>query len=178
MGVKLIVGLGNPGPSYHTTRHNIGFLAIEALAASHHIRLQSFLPGAEYGEGLVGAHQVVLAEPLTYMNASGKAVVALITHFAVPPADVIVVHDDLDLALGRVQVKTKGGDAGHYGVRSVIEHLGTGEFTRIRIGIGRPSSKEEVVSFVLTPFTADELPLVTNAMQNAVKTIERLLSLA
>lgn len=178
MGVKLIVGLGNPGPSYHATRHNIGFLAIEALAAAYRICLQSFLPSAEYGEGMAGAHRVVLAKPLTYMNASGKAVVALSTHFAILPADVIVVHDDLDLALGRIKLKTKGGDAGHYGVRSVIEHLGTGEFTRIRIGIGRPPSKEEVVSFVLTPFTSDELPLVKNAAQNAVEMLEHLLSLA
>ena len=94
----------------------------------------------------------MLAKPLTYMNTSGKAVAGLCTHFTILPTDVIVVHDDLDLPLGRVKLKTKGGDAGHYGVRSMIEHLGTGEFTRIRVGIGRPPSKEEVVPFVLSPF--------------------------
>jgi PTH1 family peptidyl-tRNA hydrolase len=176
--VKLIVGLGNPGPWYRATRHNIGCMTIEALAATHHIRLQNVLPNAEYGEGRIGMHQVVLAKPLTYMNANGKAVAELSRHFAVLPRDVIIIHDDLDLTLGRVKLKTRGGDAGHYGVRSVIEHLGTGEFTRIRIGIGRPSSKDEVVSFVLTPFASDELPLVNSAMQNAVEAIEQLLSLA
>lgn len=176
--MKLIVGLGNPGPRYHATRHNLGFLAIEALGEAHQIPLQHHLPIAVYGEGAVGVRRVVLAKPLTYMNASGKAVIGLCEHFAVVPRDVIVVHDDLDLPLGRVKLKTQGGDAGHYGVRSVIEHLGTGEFTRIRVGIGRPTSKEEVVLFVLSPFTPDELPLVDCAIRNTVEKIDTLLKLA
>jgi peptidyl-tRNA hydrolase, PTH1 family len=173
--VKLIVGLGNPGVQYHTTRHNMGFLVIEALGATHHIPLQSQLPAAEFGEGTIGAHRVVLAKPLTFMNASGRAVASLCTHFSILPDDLIVIHDDLDLVLSRVKLKLKGGDAGHYGVRSVIECLGAGEFTRIRVGIGRPASKDEVVSFVLSPFTPDELPLVNEAIRHAVETVENLL---
>jgi peptidyl-tRNA hydrolase, PTH1 family len=172
--VKLIVGLGNPGVQYHTTRHNMGFLVIEALGATHHILLQSQLPVAEYGEGTIGAHRVVLAKPLTFMNASGRAVASLCTHFSILPDDLIVIHDDLDLVLSRVKLKLKGGDAGHYGVRSVIECLGAGEFTRIRVGIGRPASKDEVVSFVLSPFTPDELPLVNEAIRHAVEAVEDL----
>jgi peptidyl-tRNA hydrolase, PTH1 family len=176
--VKLIVGLGNPGVRYHATRHNMGFLVIKALGATHRILLQNHLPAAEYGEGIIGAHRVALAKPLTYMNASGKAAANLCTHFAILPNDVIVIHDDLDLILSRVKLKSKGGDAGHYGVRSVIECLGTDEFTRVRVGIGRPASKDEVVSFVLSPFTPDELPLMHEAIRKAVETIENLLRLA
>jgi PTH1 family peptidyl-tRNA hydrolase len=176
--VKLIVGLGNPGARYHATRHNMGFLVVDALGTAHHILLRRHLPTAEYGEGVIGAHEVVLAKPLTYMNASGKAVADLCASLSISPNDVIVIHDDLDLPVSRVKLKTKGGDAGHYGVRSIIEHLGTGEFTRIRVGIGRPLSKEEVVSFVLSPFTSDELPLVDDAIRNAVEKIQHLLRLA
>jgi PTH1 family peptidyl-tRNA hydrolase len=173
--VKLVVGLGNPGSRYHTTRHNIGWRIIDALEAAHRILLQRHLPAAEYGEGTIGANQVILAKPLTYMNASGKAVAALCAHLSIPPSEVIVIHDDLDLALGRLKLKVQGGDAGHYGVRSIIEHLGTDRFARIRVGIGRPASKDEVVAFVLSSFTPDELPLVDAAIRQAVETIEALL---
>lgn len=173
--MKLIVGLGNPGSRYHATRHNVGFPVIDALGAAHRILLQRHLPTAAYGEGTIGAHRVVLAKPHTYMNASGKAVANLCTHFSIPPNNVIVIHDDLDLVLSRIKLKTKGGDAGHYGVRSIIEHLGTGGFTRIRVGIGRPASKDEVVSFVLSPFTPAELPLVDEAVRKAVEAIEHML---
>jgi peptidyl-tRNA hydrolase, PTH1 family len=176
--VKLIVGLGNPGSRYAATRHNVGFQVIDSLGAAHGIVWRGHLPTAAYGEGTIEAQQVVLAKPLTYMNASGKAVAGLCEHFSIPPDDLIVVHDDLDLDLSRVKVKLKGGDAGHYGVRSVIEHLGTGEFTRVRVGIGRPGSKDEVVAFVLSPFTPDELPLVEQAIRHAVEKIEHLLRLA
>jgi peptidyl-tRNA hydrolase, PTH1 family len=176
--VKLIVGLGNPGSRYYATRHNMGFHVIDALGAAHCIAWRGHLPTAEYGEGVIEAHQVVLAKPLTYMNASGKAVASLCAHLSIPSNDVIVVHDDLDLILSRIKLKTTGGDAGHYGVRSIIEHLGTGEFTRVRVGIGRPASKAEVVAFVLSPFTPDELPLVDEAVRKAVEKIENLLKLA
>lgn len=173
--MKLIVGLGNPGARYRATRHNVGYLVLDALAATHRIALQRQLPLAQYGEGTIGAHRVVLAKPLTFMNASGEAVAGLCAHFAVSPQDVIVIHDELDLLPGRVKVKTRGGDAGHYGVRSIIEHLGTGAFTRIRVGIGRPPSKEEGATYVLSPFTPDELPLVDEAVRTAVDQVEDLL---
>jgi peptidyl-tRNA hydrolase, PTH1 family len=173
--VKLIVGLGNPGPRYEATRHNVGYRVIDTLGAAHRIVLRGHLPTAAYGEGTIAAQQVVLAKPMTYMNASGKAVAVLCAQFAILPNDLIVVHDDLDLHLSRVKLKLKGGDAGHYGVRSIIEHLGTGEFVRIRVGIGRPASKAEVVEFVLSPFTPAELPLADEAIHHAVETVENLL---
>jgi PTH1 family peptidyl-tRNA hydrolase len=173
--VKLIVGLGNPGLRYDATRHNVGFQVIDTLAAAHRIVLQGYLPTAEYGQGTIEAQQAMLAKPFTYMNASGKAVADLCAHFSILCNDLIVVHDDLDLPLSRIKLKMKGGDAGHYGVRSIIEHLGTGEFIRIRVGIGRPASKDEIVAFVLSPFTSDELPLVNEAIRRAVEKIDGLL---
>jgi PTH1 family peptidyl-tRNA hydrolase len=113
----------------------------------------------------------VLAVPLTYMNASGKAVADLCAHLSILPSDLLVVHDDLDLQLGRVRLKTKGGDAGHHGVQSIIEHLGTGEFLRIRIGIGRPVNRDEIVAFVLSPFRPDELPAIQAAVRHAEEKI-------
>jgi peptidyl-tRNA hydrolase, PTH1 family len=176
--VKLIVGLGNPGVDYYITRHNVGFRVIDALGAAHRIPLRERLPTAECGAGTIETQRVVLAKPLTYMNASGKAVASLCAHFSILPNDLIVVHDDLDLHLGRIKLKMQGGDAGHYGVRSIIEHLKTGEFARIRVGIGRPSSKDEIVAFVLSPFTPDEFALVDEAICKAVEKIEALVRLA
>jgi PTH1 family peptidyl-tRNA hydrolase len=175
--VKLIVGLGNPGSRYDATRHNIGFRVIDTLGEAHRFAARGHLPTAEYWEGAIEAQPAVLAKPLTYMNASGKAVVDLCTHFSLDPTDLIVVHDDLDLPLGRIQLKMDGGDAGHYGVRSIIEHLGTGGFTRIRVGIGRPANKDEVVAFVLSHFLPDELSRVNEAIRHAVEKIENLLTL-
>jgi PTH1 family peptidyl-tRNA hydrolase len=175
--VKLIVGLGNPGVRYHDTRHNVGFQVIDSLRTAHDIALQDYLQTAVYGEGTIAAQPVALALPLTYMNRNGEAVAALCAHFALSPSDVIVVHDDLDLPLGRVKLKMRGGDAGHYGVRSVIECLGTGAFPRVRVGIGRPASRDEVVTFVLSRFTPEELPLLHDAVQNAAKKIEQVVSL-
>jgi PTH1 family peptidyl-tRNA hydrolase len=153
----------------------MGWLVLETLGETHHIAIHGQLPYALYGEGTIGTERVLLAKPQTFMNASGEAVASLCTHFAIAPHDVIVIHDDLDLVLGRVQLKTKGGDAGHYGVRSIIECLGMGDFSRIRVGIGRPATKEEVVDFVLSPFTPDELPLVGDAIHKAMALVEDLL---
>jgi len=176
--VKLIVGLGNPGLRYADTRHNVGFRVIDTLGAAHRIVLRSYLATAVYGEGTIASQPVVLALPLTYMNANGKAAVALCTQFSISPNDLIVAHDDLDLRLGRVKLKMKGGDAGHYGVRSLIEHLGTGEFLRIRVGIGRPATRDEIVTYVLSPFTPDELPLIHDAVRDAVEKTENVLRMA
>jgi PTH1 family peptidyl-tRNA hydrolase len=149
----------------------VGFRVINSLGASHRIVLRNHLPTAVYGEGSIEAQAVVLALPLTYMNASGKAVADLCAHFSLLPNDVIVVHDDLDLPRGYVKLKQKGGDAGHHGVQSVIEHLGTGEFPRIRVGIGRPARKGEIVTYVLSPFMPDELPLLQDAVRAAEEKI-------
>ena len=172
------MGLGNPGSRYADTRHNVGFRVLDSLGASHRIILQNHLPTAVYGEGTIEAQAVVLALPLTYMNASGKAVADLRGHFSILPNDLIVIHDDLDLPLGRVKLKLKGGDAGHHGVQSVIEYLGTGEFLRIRVGIGRPASREEIVTYVLSPFMPDELPPLHDAVSTAEEKIVNVLRLA
>jgi PTH1 family peptidyl-tRNA hydrolase len=130
-----------------------------------------------YGEGTIASQAVVLALPLTYMNTSGKAVADLCMHFSTLPSDLIVIHDDLDLPLGRVKLKHKGGDAGHHGVQSIIEHLGTGEFLRIRVGIGRPVSRDEIVAYVLSPFMPEELPALEDAVRMAGEKIVYVLRL-
>jgi PTH1 family peptidyl-tRNA hydrolase len=169
------VGLGNPGWRYANTRHNVGFQVIYSLGEAHRIVLRHHLPTAVYGEGTIEGQAVVLALPLTYMNASGKGVADLCVQLSIPPNDLIVIHDDLDLPLGRVRLKMKGGDAGHHGVQSIIDHLGTGEFPRIRIGIGRPASRDEIVAYVLSPFMPDELPPVHDAVRDAEQKIAHLL---
>jgi len=174
--VKLIVGLGNPGSRYHATRHNVGFLVIDALAAAHRIGLQERLTTAQFGRGSIRAQEVVLAKPLIYMNTSGEAAAALGAHFSIPSTDVVVIHDDIDLALGRLKWKTKGADAGHNGVRSVIEYLGTDHFTRIRVGIGRPATKEEVIPYVLSPLALEELPVLEGVIRTAVERVEQWLT--
>jgi PTH1 family peptidyl-tRNA hydrolase len=170
--------LGNPGPSYADTRHNVGFRVIDRLLAAYRIELNNRLATALYGEGTIEAHAVVLALPLTFMNANGRAVADLCVHFMIAPSKLIVIHDDLDLPLGRVRLKVTGGDAGHRGVQSLIEHLGTKAFLRIRIGIGRPASKEQVVSYVLSPFMPDELPSLDNALCAAEEKIANVLKSA
>jgi peptidyl-tRNA hydrolase, PTH1 family len=176
--VRLIVGLGNPGSRYADSRHNVGFRVIDSLGVANHIALRNHLPTAVFGEGTIEAQAVVLALPLTYMNASGKAVADLCAHFSTSPNNLIVAHDDLDLRLGRVKLKMKGGDAGHHGVQSIIEHLGTGEFLRIRIGIGRPARRDEIVTYVLSPFTPDELTALYDAVRDAEEKIANILKLA
>ena len=135
----LVIGLGNPGPQYAKTRHNIGFMVADLLAdrlgATFKVHKRS---GAEIVTSTVGQRQVVLAKPRTYMNESGSHVGPLAKFYSVPPADVIVIHDELDIDFGRIRLKLGGGEGGHNGLRSVANALGTKDFQRVRIGIGRP----------------------------------------
>jgi peptidyl-tRNA hydrolase, PTH1 family len=169
--VKLVCGLGNPGARYARTRHNAGFMAVEAfgspLSASFGERWQ-----ARTARVSPGGEDVLLLEPLTFMNRSGLAVVAAARFFRIEPIDVLVVHDDVDLPPGRVQVKLGGGDGGHKGIRSIIEQLGTREFPRIRVGVGRPEGAEpDMVDHVLSPFSAEELLVFDEALKQAVEGI-------
>jgi len=154
--VKLVCGLGNPGARYAGTRHNAGFMAVEAfcdkLNPSWSEKWESRIARVEF-QGV----QILVQEPLTFMNLSGFALVRAAGFFRIAVDDVIVVHDDIDLPIGRVQVKFGGGDGGHKGIRSIIEQLGSGDFARIRVGVGRPAGRgPDVVDFVLQPFSADE----------------------
>ncbi len=167
----LLVGLGNPGPRYLHTRHNLGWLVISALAESRGRRWQSEeralvaeLPGEAW-----------LLLPLTYMNLSGEAVGPMAREKNIPPERVLVVHDDLDLPLGRMKFVPKGGAGGHRGVLSVMSALGTEEFPRLKLGIGRPPAGVPVKDYVLSEFTPEEWPLVEKVILRAQEALECLL---
>ncbi len=172
----LVVGLGNPGPQYATTRHNLGFLVADVLAdrigSGFKVHKKS---GAEVTTGRIGDKQVVLAKPRTYMNESGRQVGPLAKFYSIAPADVIVVHDELDIDFGRIRLKFGGGVAGHNGLRSVSSALGTNDFQRVRIGIGRPPGRKSGATFVLENFTAAERPEVGTICEQSADAIELLI---
>lgn len=155
----LLVGLGNPGPRYERNRHNIGFMAVDAIVRRH-----SFQPGrarfqSVCAEGLIADRKTLAMKPTTFMNESGRAVGEAVRFFKLEPRQVVVLHDELDLAFGKVRTKFGGGHAGHNGLRSIDQHIGP-DFWRIRIGIGHPGEKERVHSHVLGDFTKADGPMV------------------
>ena len=164
--MKLIVGLGNPGSRYRLTRHNLGFMVVDALAERWHISVGGKRHEAELGTGEVASTRVVLAKPQTFMNASGESVAKLRRLHRLDPADILAIFDDLDLPLGRIRLRAEGGAGGHNGVASLISVLGKG-FPRLRVGIGRPPGGADPVAYVLEPFAASERPLVEDAVGRA-----------
>ncbi len=171
----LIIGLGNPGPRYELARHNIGFLVADNLAEKQRIALAQSKHRALYGEGEIEGCQVVIAKPMTYMNNSGQAAKLLLSAFKIFPKQVLVIHDDIDLPLGKIKVKTKGGDAGQLGVRSIAEKFGTDQFYRVRVGVGRPDDQGDIVDYVLTSFTEAETRLLNEVIEEAITKVEETL---
>ncbi len=177
--MKLIVGLGNPGKEYSTNRHNIGFLYINHLARTHHISLDKKQGKARVGTGTIAGNEVVLAKPQTYMNLSGISVSQLIQKHRVQLADLIVIHDDLDLPLGKIRIRQGSSAGGHNGIKSIIGSLGTQDFIRIKIGISRPQTEEDnkvesIVDYVLGDFSEDDMKIVQETIRrtgDAVVTI-------
>ena len=168
----LIVGLGNIGKEYDGTRHNIGFEVIDYLSAKKGITVkkkeQNGLTGVyhEFGE------KILLAKPTTYMNNSGLCVAGLVNFYQVPPENLLVIYDDIDLATGDVRIRQRGSAGTHNGMRSIIQHLGSQDFPRIRIGTGRPKEGADLVNFVLGRFAKSELPLMENAVTEAARGID------
>ncbi|GMV87446.1 MAG: peptidyl-tRNA hydrolase [Chthonomonas sp.] len=169
----LIVGLGNPGPQYAGTRHNVGFDLIERLADAHRIQVRTAKHRALMGAGMVAGIPVALAKPLTFMNLSGQSVAPLARSYGIPPERILVVADDMDLALGRLRLRGSGGSGGHNGHKSLIASLGTQDYPRLRIGIGKD---EAVLDHVLSKFHPDERPVVDEVLKKAVGVVERLLT--
>lgn len=151
---RMVVGLGNPGPEYENTRHNAGFMVVDLLAENLRVSYWRDEAGAKVGLVRFGDEDLVLVKPQTYMNVSGKAVRKLIDAYGADPSGVIVVHDDLDLPEETVRVKRGGGHGGHNGLRSLVDSLGTGEFCRVKVGIGRPPGRQDPADFVLEPMRA------------------------
>jgi PTH1 family peptidyl-tRNA hydrolase len=172
----LVVGLGNPGPDYARTRHNVGFLVAEVLAARTGGRFSVHKrSGADVAEVRLAGRRTALAKPRGYMNESGGPVAGVARFFSVAPADVVVVHDDLELELGQVRLKRGGGEGGHNGLRSTSKSLGTRDYLRVRVGIGRPPGRQSPADFVLKPFAAAERAEVELACELAADGVELLL---
>ena len=171
----LVLGLGNPGAEYERTRHNAGYLVVDAFAEKHRIKLSQNKYSSIYGEGEVDGCRVAVAKPLTYMNESGLAAKAIIKARDIPLENIIVVHDDIDLAPGKIKIKHEGGDAGQRGIRSLMNHFHTDRFTRVRVGIGRPADRDAVVDYVLSPFGKEEWKQFGEVVEQAVQSIEHTL---
>lgn len=176
-GIRLIVGLGNPGRDYEATRHNAGFWWVDAVAAR---KSASLRPEKKF-HGMAarvteGAREIWLLEPDTFMNASGRAVGALAGFYRIAPDEILVVHDELDLPPGTVRLKKGGGHGGHNGLKDIAAHLGTPEFWRLRLGIGHPGNRDAVVNFVLNPPQRAEQELIDAAIDASLAALPQLLS--
>jgi PTH1 family peptidyl-tRNA hydrolase len=167
--VQLIVGLGNPGPKYEQTRHNVGFVFVDALARS---KGATFRPESKFHGDVcklsLGGSDIWLLKPGTFMNLSGKAVAALARFYKLAPESLLVVHDELDIAPGQLRLKQGGGHGGHNGLRDIIAQLGSRDFYRLRIGIGHPGSSREVTNYVLGKASGDDRQLIENAIDDAL----------
>ena len=171
----LIVGLGNPGKKYARTRHNVGTDAIELLAQRLNVSLKVGRDRAQIAETRIGDEAVVLVIPTTWMNESGEAVGPLARRYKIPAANIIIIHDELDLEPGAVKLKMGGGLAGHNGLKSVSQHIGTNDYARVRIGVGKPTSKDQGADHVLSSIPPAERKILDIAVETACDAVERIM---
>lgn len=171
----MIVGLGNPGRAYRENRHNIGFKVVSRLAERHDINMTRLEMRAIVGKGRIANHAVMVTKPQTFMNKSGGAVSSLVNYYDVPLVNLMVVYDEIDLPLGALRLREKGGSGGHNGMKSIIAKVGDG-FPRLRLGVGRPPGRMDAAAYVLRDFKADERPIADEMMEAAVAAIESYLS--
>jgi len=169
--IKLIVGLGNPGARYTHSRHNVGFMIVERFARAHDLQFARRRFNAELAEGTIGDARVLLAKPQTFMNLSGEAVGKLVAFYKIALTDLLVVYDDLDLPLGKLRLRPKGGAGGHHGMESILARLGSSDFPRLRVGIGRPNPDADI-DHVLGAFSEAELAVMEETFTRAVQAIE------
>jgi PTH1 family peptidyl-tRNA hydrolase len=169
----LIVGLGNPGREYDQTRHNVGFRCVDALVQAHGLAFdQKKKSKARTADGLIAGKRVMIAKPQTFMNLSGTSAQGLAAFYQIPPKNILVILDDLDLPLGTLRIRPNGGSGGHRGLTDIIQRLGTQDFPRIRFGIGRPPGRMDPAAYVLRRFDQDELPIINPAVDRAIKAVE------
>ena len=172
----LIAGLGNPGEDYRNTRHNAGFMVVDRLGEIYQIPLDQKRFTCRFGVGAVAGRKMVLAKPQAFMNRSGLPVLRLMSYYGISGCDLLIIHDDIDIAFGRIKIKEKGGHGGHNGVKSLMEALGNGDFSRLRIGVGRPGRGGDVIQHVLEPFNAGEQEQLDTIMDRAVQAVVTVLS--
>ena len=173
--MKLVVGLGNPGERYAETRHNVGFQVVELLAARSGISLKKKGHQAFYGTGRLAGQEVTLLQPQTFMNLSGASVGSACRSLGVAPGDLIVIHDDVDLDFGVLKIKSGGGHGGQNGIRHIREVLGTGDFVRVKVGVGRPAGDNDVSGHVLSRFNAAERKKFNDVLAGAADSVETIL---
>mgnify|MGYP005809109631 FL=1 len=175
--MKLIVGLGNPGPSYANARHSAGFLVIDALAQHHQIAVNKIKHKGLEGNGHIGEEKVVLLKPQTYMNLSGGSVREAMDFYKLTPADLMVIYDDISLPVGAVRIREKGSDGGHNGMKDIIRHLGTEDFVRIRMGVGAKPAGWNLADYVLSAFPSQEREEVSHGIMVAGQAVEDILTI-
>ncbi len=173
--MKLIAGLGNPGAKYTETRHNVGFMVAEALAAEAGVSLKKKGHQGFYGVGRVAGQECTILLPQTYMNLSGVSIGSAYKSLGITPGDLIVVHDDIDLPFGTLKLRVGGGHGGHNGIRSIREVLGSGEFVRLKIGVGRPAGVGDVAGHVLSAFSSSERNLLDRVLAGSIQALTLLL---
>ena len=174
--MKLIVGLGNPEQRYAGTRHNVGFSAIINLSDHFGIPMDEKKHKAIMGRGVIEGEKVILAMPQTYMNLSGESVRAMADYYKCEPADIVVIYDDISLDVGKLRVRAKGSAGGHNGMKNIIQHLGTQEFPRIRVGIGEKPSRMDLADYVLSRFLPEEQPLIRDSVNRAREALVTLIT--
>mgnify|MGYP000681002036 CR=1 FL=1 len=168
---RLVIGLGNPGRKYAGNRHNVGFQCLDRLAAAWGLSFSRRKHKALLAEGEIAGLKVILAKPQTFMNLSGQAVERLAHFYRLPPENILVIYDDLDLPLGKIRLRPKGGSGGHKGMKSIIEHLGTQNFPRLRVGIGRPTHGDPV-DYVLSDFAPDQRITMEEVYGRVISAVE------
>ena len=169
----IIVGLGNPTKQYDNTRHNIGFMTIDELADKYNISVTTIQHKARIGKGVIEGRKVILAQPLTYMNLSGESVRELADYYKVDPtSEVIIISDDIELPPGYIRVRPKGSAGGHNGLKNIIQHLGTQEFVRVRVGVGEKPKKMDLAEYVLGHFASNEKDAIADGISQAIDAIK------
>ena len=174
--MKVVVGLGNPGRKFKDTRHNVGFKVIDELASLCHLVLRSRAHTCLFGRGNIDGEKIILAKPLTYVNRTGQAVHSLVRYYRISSPDLLVIHDDADLELGRIRIRPKGGSGGHRGMESIISCLGNQDFPRIRIGIRGKGRNQELADYVLRTFDKDEKAIIAEVVARAARAVESIIT--
>ena len=171
----LIVGLGNPEPEYSKTRHNMGFDVINELSKKYDIKVEKQGFNALYGTGIIENEKVILCKPQTYMNLSGESIKEVVNFYNIEPKEIIVIYDDIDIEKGKIKLRKKGGAGSHNGMKSVVEELNTTDFARIRVGIGQPEFKSDMINYVIGKVPEDEQKILKEGTHKAAEAVEEIL---
>ena len=174
--LRLIAGLGNPGSQYRETRHNVGFLVLDEIGREYSLATDKKKFNTLYGRGSVENSELVLVKPMAYMNNSGPPLRRLADYFRISGEEILVIHDDIDLAFGRLKIKEKGGHGGHNGVRSLMDAFGGGDFARLRVGVGRSESRADVTDHVLGKYNTEELKYLNRIVSRARDAVATILT--